>query len=465
MAPNRLRSSAFGLAAVAGAGAVGVLSAFNPVLAVAAIGAAVAVPAAVLRPRLIAYLLVASIFAEVVTIGGVAIGRVAVPLGLIAAISQYLDAPTRLREAGLTAGVVLGYASLAVASVAWTVSPSTTLVALGSLVLAIAAAVAFAVLIREPEHLRRLFWVVTICSVLLGLWWIFSYTNGVDRFENQAGDPNFLASFQVVALPMVLVLAASARTTGGRTLLYAACATIAGSIVATLSRGGVVTLLVTLGIIAVMPAPALFGTKVRKAAFFGTAGIALAVFLILAGGSLNQRIESATQQGTLIGSRADLWRGAIQGYKEHPVVGLGFGGFKATSFGLLSRTPGVNLSYHQDFRLRSGEYVHNAYLGSLAELGPLGLLLFVGIYLAVARSLIRTAGRAKMADDPFIRSVANALLVGLLAFGVASMSLSSETSRALWMIVGLSLTLPGMVREPQPEEEVVLDATPSGAAT
>jgi hypothetical protein len=48
--------------------------------------------------------------------------------------------------------------------------------------------------------------------------------------------------------------------------------------------------------------------------------------------------------------------------------------------------------------------------------------------------------------------VANALLIGLVAFALASLLLSTETSRILWFIVGMSLALPGMVRAAAPAE-------------
>jgi len=107
----------------------------------------------------------------------------------------------------------------------------------------------------------------------------------------------------------------------------------------------------------------------------------------------------------------------------------------------------VSLLRHLQFRYLNGEYVHDVYLGSLAELGPLGLLLFLGILAATARSLVRTGRRARAGGDAFVRSIASALLVSLVAYGVASVFLSSETSRILWMIIGLSLALPGMVAE------------------
>jgi O-antigen ligase len=226
---------------------------------------------------------------------------------------------------------------------------------------------------------------------------------------------------------------------------------IADSVVSTLSRGGFITLAVVVGLLMLLPSRPLFGSRREKAAFFTAAAIGLALLLPLAWGPLAHRFERGFSQSKVAGARSDLWLAALHGYQMHPLNGLGYGGFQAASFQLLRSTPGVNLAAHLRFR-EGGEFVHNAYIGSLAELGPLGLVLFVGILGATGRSLRRTARRAKAAGDSFLRSVANALLIGLLTFALSSFLLSTETSRALWLIVGLSLALPRLIASPWPED-------------
>jgi O-antigen ligase len=426
---------------------VGVSSSIDPAIAVAAVGGAIAVPAAILKPRLLPHILVVSIYAEILSVGGVTIGRIVAPLALVAVASQVLRSPTRLRGAGPTLLLVGAYSALAVASLAWSVSGDATVNALGSLAIALITMAAFALLVRDRRDVRILLSVITISALLLGLWWIVSFAAGINRFENQAGDPNFLALFQVVAIPLVLVKASTARTAGTRFLLFAVTGLIAGSVISTLSRGGVVTLAAAVLAIAVVPARTLFRSRPHKVAFFAVAGVGVVVLLVLAWGPLSQRFQHGFEQQNVVGARGDLWLAAVHGYQQHPLTGLGFGGFKAKSFQLLSSTPGVDLLRHLQFRLLNGEYVHDVYLGSLAELGPLGLVLFLGVLAATARSLLRTGRRAAAAGDPFIRSVSYALLVSLVAYCVASIFLSSETSRILWMIIGLSLALPSMVSE------------------
>jgi O-antigen ligase len=92
-------------------------------------------------------------------------------------------------------------------------------------------------------------------------------------------------------------------------------------------------------------------------------------------------------------------------------------------------------------------YVHNAYLGSLTELGIPGLVFFVGVLFSTARALRRAAVRARWLGDVEFARTANALLLSLVGWSVASFFLSSENARPQWVVVGLALALPAVLRE------------------
>jgi O-antigen ligase len=430
------------VAATPVAGAIGVLAAVSPSLAAAAVVALVAVPAAVLKPKLIAHLLIATVFLEATTIGGVTVARLAAPFALIAVISQLAHAQVWLRRATPTLPLVAAYAGLAIASLAWTVSFEGTLDALGSLSISIIYLGAFAILITSERDLQRLLWTLAGSSTILALLWITRFASGVDRRFNSAGDPNFVAAFQVVALPLVLVTASYARTPARRALLWIATALIAGSVISTLSRAGLVTILIAVILIAALPSRSLFRRPGHKVVLLIAAAIGLALLLAITWADISHRFQVGFAQENVAGGRGDLWMAALHGFSTHPLTGLGYGGFRTGSFQLLAQTPGVDLASHLRFAARTGEYVHNAYLGSLAELGLMGLALFVAIFLSSARSLRKTAAEARAGGDAFLRSLANALLLGLFAFALSSAVLSTETSRILWVIVGLSLSLP-----------------------
>jgi O-antigen ligase len=437
-ARSTLALGGLGLAAV-----LGVVGSISPSLALAGLVAAVVVPAAVLFPKPVIYLLVATVFAEAVTLGGVTVGRLTAPIALIAFLSQALNAPVRLREARPTMVAVGGYAMIALASVAWSVNVGASGQALGSLAICLVYMAAFAVLVRDPADLRRVLWAVVISAMVLALFWLVEYASGADRTANPAGDPNFVAAFLVMSLPLILVMASAARSGLGRAALLATVAIVAASVISTLSRTGLAALILALLLTMVLPVRTLQSSPTQKVAFLLSAMIGLALIVPTAGPALLQRFRESNYQGA-IGGRGDLWRAAWQGYREHPLTGLGYGGFKGTSFTLLASTPGVYLRSHVRF-VDTGEYVHDAYLGTLAELGPVGLLFFLGIYGAVARSLRRTAREARRVGQPFIRAVCNALFIGLISFALSSLLLSSETSRPFWMLVGLGLALPGVL--------------------
>jgi O-antigen ligase len=431
----------FGLGASVMAIGVGLAVAVDPVAGIALLAATVLGPAAVLKPKWVVYALVLTIHAEAVTVGGYTVGRLAAPLALVAGLSQALNAPTKLREARLTLTLVAGYVLWSVASLVWSVNASMTANSLGALAISLVYLFAFATIIRSPKDLRGLMVAVTLSSVLLALIWIAQYVQGVDRRYSSVGDPNYFAAYQVITLPLVVVLLSRERSPIVRGLLYLAIAIIADSVITTLSRGGFLVLALVLVLVALMPARYLFASRARKTTFVITCLVGLVLLLPFAWAPLQQRFQVGFSQDTNIaGDRGDIWAAALTGYREHPALGLGFGAFPSVSFQLLSVTPGVNLPRHYRF-LDGGEYVHNAYIGSLAQIGPLGLLLFLGIVGATARNLQVASNLAKQARNELVRSVSNALLVGLVAFILSSVLLSTENSRVMWFLVAMGLAL------------------------
>jgi len=399
---------------------VGILSAKDPPIAVGVCLAAVAVPAAILKPKLVLYGLTVTVLTEFLTVGGVTIGRLAAPLALIALIAELGQASARLREGGLILAFATGYTLLAVASLFWTRSPIGTLTQLASLGIALVYAAAFAVLIRSERDLRIIFAILTAGALVLGLYWIGSFAFGVARSANSAGDPNFFAADQGGVMPILLVLGSWTKSNGWRALLMLAAALVAASVVASLSRSGSLTLALGGLLVVLLPGPMLFRTRARKATFIVVAGIALAVIISVAGPALDQRFKSGLDATQVGGRRADLWLGAASAYTRNPVLGIGYGAFKPTMFQWLIGTPGVRLNLFDPNTLRSGQPVHNDYLESMTELGPFGLFLFLGVIWTTGLSFVRTARKAKRLGDQFIRGASTALMIGLVTFATGS---------------------------------------------
>ncbi len=252
-----------------------------------------------------------------------------------------------------------------------------------------------------------------MAAIVLALVYIEGYLSGISRQSNPVGDANFFAAFEVLALPLVVVLASSSRSPGARVGLFVGVAIMAASVIATLSRGGFANLIAIVFLIVVLPSRTLFRSREQKVLFLTAAALGMTVLLSTAWVSLQSRFQQGFHEATSVaGGRGDLWEAALLQYREHPITGIGYGSFRPNSFEFLTETPGVSL----------------------------------GLLIAPAASLRRTSRRAAAAGLPFVRSVANALLLGLLAFAVAATLLSAETSRILSLVVGLSVVLPRMAR-------------------
>ena len=442
--------------AVLAAGAFGVLSAYDAKLAVGAFGALIALVAIVVRPKLVACVLVMSIYPTTFSVGGLSVQRLGAAIAVIAVAAQLLREGVHLRNARLTLWIVAAYALYALMSLAWTVSIPGTFTGLGSLSISFAYMVAFAVLVRDGQDLRNILWTLVVWSVLLGLWWIGSYLKGVSREFNPAGDSNFFAALQAIALPLVLALAAHVRRRAVKIGLYAGVAVIAASVVSTLSRGGIAVLLITAIMIALIPHRYLFASGGQKFGFFMVTAAGFIILAAVAASDLGSRVQETLNDPNVANGRQDLALAALHGFHDHPILGLGIGAFPPSSYQLLRTTPGVFLAVHQSCltpgsTIRStGTYctgiaAHNAYLESLVELGIPGLVLFLGIVGITAVSLVNAVRRALLVNDRFLVSVATAMLVGLIAFSLDSFSLSSETNRTFWMIVGITLALPALI--------------------
>src|SRR5207249_5247629 len=114
-----------------------------------------------------------------------------------------------------------------------------------------------------------------------------------------------------------------------------------------------------------------------KLAYLIALTVAVAAALAVGSTTLVARAQTIIHPGMDRGSgRTDLWNSAWHGYTQHPWLGLGAGNFRARSLGLLMTTPGVNIraSY-----VAPGREVHNAYLETLTELGPVGFVLFLSV--------------------------------------------------------------------------------------
>ena len=232
--------------------------------------------------------------------------------------------------------------------------------------------------------------------------------------------------------------AASTRTIG----IYAS----------TLSRGGLIALLLILVLIPFIPARAIFPSPRHKAVVIAFLAVGLLVLFsrptfrgeVVKRATTIFNQSSATQTDSSAGSgREEIWQAAEHSIRDHPLLGVGFGAFVTVSNHYLYNTPGVDLGKFPPHA--NGIEAHSAYIGTTAELGPFGLFLFVGMIVSTALALRRTANRARKVGAHFLGRISNALILSLLGWALSSTFIETETARPLWIVIGLSLALPKLV--------------------
>ena len=427
-----------------------------------AIGVAVAIVVALLaalHPGSILALLSVSIFLELVSVGGVSISRLIAPFALLVVLIELIRGGASVRRSAPLAWVA-AYAIWAVASGLWTVSSAGTTFLLFSLAIALVYMLAFAALLNSRQELERILYIFAFASLFVGAMTFLAFFGKLTlsgeelqggRSQGGTGDPSFFAAYQLVALPLVLTLAAHARARWLQIGLYLAVVAIIGSMFTSLSRGGFIALAVVVPLMLALPASAFFASRVQKRVLLLLVVAAAAGVILRAPTQVITRVDSIFAEqgsGAAQGSgRVNLWRVAKDSIREHPYLGLGYGSFRHVANDRLLSTPGVDLEH---YTLRpDGAEAHNLYLGTGAELGITGLVLYLGIMGSTVLLLRNTAKRAFNAGEFFVGRVANALILSLVGWAIASIFISTETTRAFWIIVGLALALPKLVPETQ----------------
>ena len=402
--------------------------------------------------------LIASVFLEAVSFGGLTLSRLLAPVALLVVVVALIRRRLSFHPGPLIVPVA-AYTLWAIASGIWSVSLPHTMEILGSLGIALVYMVSFATLIHDERDMRRTFTVLAAASMLIGLVSIASFagtpilaTESLQggRSQGGVGDPNFFANVQLVALPIILLMAAEAKSLMARIFFGFATIVAITSVFSTLSRGALIALVVVALILPFIPAQWLMGSQRQKKALLLI--LALAVGGLFTRPAFRSEVVSRVQTlfasqgadaaggGSSAGSgRTELWKAAFTTIEERPLIGLGLGAFPSQSNQLLFRSPGVKLDLiatHPD-----GIEAHSAYIGTAADLGFVGLGALLGIILTIFASLARLAARARRAGAVFCGRVATALTLSMVGWVISSAFIETETARPLWIVIGLTFVL------------------------
>jgi O-antigen ligase len=313
--------------------------------------------------------------------------------------------------------------------------------------------VATTMFVDTPRRLKALVRTITIFGFLLAIFGLTqSFTSDGTRVywfrqltQAQAFGPfinrHHFAGFMELAVAIPFAVLVSGAVESYKRPLYAFAAVVmAMSLVATNSRGGIISL-AALVFVLVVTASFSWGKKkeksrpkrIRATALRGAIAIGVVVFLIggallLSGPEVFTRFFGTPIAEDPTTGRAHFWRVTLDVIRTYPIVGSGLG-----SFG----------SIYTRYDTRNGLYrleqAHNDYLQTLADAGIIGAILGLAfIFILFRRGLAR-----RETHDPFRRAVTTGALAGCFAALVHSFfdfTLHTTANALLFLILAAIAT-------------------------
>jgi hypothetical protein len=226
-----------------------------------------------------------------------------------------------------------------------------------------------------------------------------SAIGGRVRYRGIMQDPNELAWVLSLAVPIAFTFFERKRTLTRLLLAIATTVLVTICVVMTKSRSGQLTLIAVAG-----------AYLIRRFRWRGVvAGLMVAVPLLAYGGRSGAEADSSSTE------RLECWQVGIEMWKKAPLMGVGYGNF--------------------------GEYhfltAHNSFILTLAEIGPLGLVLWTSVLYVAIKILVRAL--RDFSEKPGAQvatSWAMALLAGMIGTVVSAFFLSIAYHALLWVYLG-----------------------------
>jgi O-antigen ligase len=252
------------------------------------------------------------------------------------------------------------------------------------------------------------------------------------RLQGAFDSPNQLGALCAMTIPIAFALIFGAQTMRFRVLAGLAIPLLFASLALSLSRGAWVGTAVAVGFL-------LFRLReARRLLLVAAIPLAIIGFFLwsLAPPAADVKVVGERAKAITILSPYDdrrvIYREAEREIKDHPVLGVGPGGFSVASTRVVSES--ATLSY---------DHAHNLYLNWAAEVGIPSVLLIFGFGIALAFAALTASRGAIARGDPGDRALVlgiGAALLSVLAQGMFDYVVANPVSHlAMWTLIGALL--------------------------
>ena len=319
--------------------------------------------------------------------------------------------------------------------------------------------------IHKEHQINRLLATLLIISSLLGIYGIFQY-NGIDFAFWKAnigrqqvfglfGNVNYFAEYLIVPLPLAISLFFAARNRTHKILLLVGILAMGGSLILTFTRGSYLAIGISslfMFFLYLASRGKGFIKEYKKIFIFILALLILVTFLFVLPNPLNkpgtaiskikERISiSQFAQDFALRRRIATWKFTTMIIKDHPILGSGLGTFKYNSLNYQAKffDQGEN---RRLYPYGIADKVHNEYLQLWAELGIIGLGIFLWLIITCFNYGIKLLKRTK---DRYLQGILIGLMGGIMAVlvdAIFGFPLHLPATLVLfWLFIGLIVSV------------------------
>ena len=360
---------------------------------------------------------------------------------------------------------VLAFMTICALSLLWSDSP---MVSLLELPLFLAGPILYFIIannIKSEHQINRLLTALLVISSLLGIYGIFQY-QGIDfafwkgnvgrsQVFGLFGNVNYFAEYLIVPLPLAISLFFATRNRTYKILLLVGILAMGGSLILTFTRGSYLAIGISslfMFFLYLTSRGKSFIKEHQKIFIFILAFIILLTFLFATPNPLNKSgtviskikgrisISQFTKDSSLK-RRIAIWKFTTLMIKDHPVLGSGIGTFKYNSLNYQAKffNQGEN---RRLYPYGIADKVHNEYLQLGAEIGILGLGIFLWLIITYFNYGIKLLKRLK---DEYKQGIVIGLMGGVVAVlidAIFGFPLHLPATLVLfWLFIGLVVSL------------------------
>ena len=293
-------------------------------------------------------------------------------------------------------------------------------------------------LVNSRERFIRVIMLTVVCMDIAALYMFREYSLYGARYDNFRpsgilGDPNYTALNLLTMIPVAYFIYKDATEKNIIIFAVVSLGLYLGALGLSQSRGGFLGFAIELILILII-----LKFRLRTMLVFGCLLVILVNFLPV---NIMSRFNS-DEVGVKVStdSRYELLVTGINMFKSNLLFGVGPGNFKQNSD-------------VYNVKITKKQIAHNSYLELAAELGIMGIALFL---LIARRTLIDLKRlRESVLDDPQLKSIITGLGVGIVGYLVAALFLSAEFEKIIWLLIFASAAATKFVLEAAEEGKLL----------